>query len=459
MVDQPLKPDSQRIRDEIDAGFHEAVGHLENLVRLPSLSKPGAPEGPIQQSAEYVRNMFRDLVAWDSCEIVTVGQGRPAVIARKSSEPGKPTVLLYAHHDVQPPGDPSSWTTPAFEPSVRDGRLYGRGSADDGAGIITHWLALRAGAALDRGLGGLGVALFIEGEEESGSPTFDQLLETYSEHLRADVIIVADSDNPSTTTPALTTSLRGVVGLTVTVKTADFPVHSGMFGGVVPDALTVLVRLLATLHDDDHRVAVAGIGGNRPPVVGGDGDRLRRDAGVLEGVDLWGAEAIHQRLWWEPSLTITGIDATPVRDASNTLWPTAAARVSVRIPPDSSPQKALTALKAHLAESVGRDALLEFSDEEVGPGFITRTDHRLLPVAHAALEEAFGQPVVHQGVGGTIPFVSAFEAANPGALILITGVEDPESRAHSSNESVDLEMVRRCGLAEALFVNRVSSAG
>jgi len=447
------------LRDAAEALTEQAVDHLSALVRIPSLSLPGAPEEPVDHSVGTVAEMFSPLLSWDVFETVRAPGGRPALIARKNPAPGQPTVLLYAHHDVQPAGPDESWDSPPFEPTIRHGRLYGRGSADDGAGIVTHWKALAAMTSVFPDMAGVGVVVFIEGEEESGSPTFTTLLATHRDRLAAEIIIVADSDNPAPDVPALTTSLRGVVGLTVTVKTGEFPLHSGMFGGVIPDAPTALVRLLASLHDDRGNVAVdlppAAVGASRDI----DESTLRREAGILEGVDTLGEGTVSERLWFKPAITITGFDAPRVSEASNTLWPEASARVSLRIPPAVSPELAFQALSDHLAAHAPWGVVVEVSDVEMGPGFSGQDNSLYQELYAQCAEEAFGNPLVSQGVGGTIPFISHLSESFPDSTVLVTGVEDHDSRAHGSNESVDLRMLERAGLAEALFFLRLSQLG
>jgi acetylornithine deacetylase/succinyl-diaminopimelate desuccinylase-like protein len=446
-----------RLETLSDEVFAAGVERLRQLIRIPSLSVPSAPDGPVEESARAVRDMFVPVMDWDFMEIVRAPGGRPAVIARKNPQPGKPTVLLYAHHDVQPAGEPDQWASDPFEADIRNGRIYGRGSADDGAGIITHWQALTYLTSLDsEDAGGLGIVVFIEGEEESGSPTFAQLLAQYRDTLASDVIIVADSDNPSPTTPALTTSLRGVVGLTVSVVTADFPVHSGLFGGLVPDAPTALVRLLATLYDEAGHAALQFPLPAQRAGRAFDEEAVRREAGLRPGVDLMGEGPISDRLWWAPAITVTGFDAPKPEQASNTLWPSARARVSMRIPPSVSPQEAAAALVDHLTSHAPWGVEVSVSDVEMGPGFVGDTDSPSVGLFAACATEVFGNTLQFQGVGGTIPFISQLSEVFPEATVLVTGVEDQESRAHGVNESVDAQMLKKTGITEALFLLRLS---
>ncbi len=425
---------------------------LSELVSIPSLSKPGSSAQTLQQSAEVVKRLFEPLLPWDRCEIVAHAGGGPAVLARKEPQPGYPTVLLYAHHDVQPTGDIALWTSPPFEATVRDGRLYGRGSADDAAGIVTHYSALRA---LTERVGphpGLGVVLFIEGEEESGSPTFANLLQAHHDSLSSDVIIVADSDNPAPDRPALTMSLRGVVGVSVRVRTLEAARHSGLFGGPIPDALGVLTRLLSTCYHPDGSVAIEGLRGAHKDVAGVDEGDLRSESGLLPGIDWWGHGGLAQRLWREPSITITGVDAPSVAQASNTLSAEATARLSIRIPPDLDSTSAREAIEAHLRDRAPAGVGLEIFDWEAGEGFDQDTKHPLMDLLADSLEWGFGSAVTYQGVGGTIPFVAHLQRAFPGVPIAVTGVEDRQSAAHGIDESVDLAMLERAAAAEADFL-------
>ncbi|PJE15628.1 MAG: dipeptidase, partial [Mycobacterium sp.] len=300
---------------------------LEDLVRIESVWADPARRNEVHRSAQMVSDLLSQ-AGFDDVRIVTEG-GAPAVIAQHPPPPGAPTVLLYAHHDVQPEGDRGQWHSPPFEPTERDGRLYGRGTADDKAGIATHLAAFRAHG----GRPPVGVTVFVEGEEESGSPTLGQFLAAHRDELAADVIVIADSDNWSTEVPALTVSLRGMADCVVEVATLDHGLHSGLWGGVVPDALTVLVRLLASLHDDDGNVAVRGLHESKAADVEYPPDRVRKESGLLDGVTEIGCGSVPQRLWAKPAITVIGIDTTPVAAASNTLIPRARAKISIRVAP------------------------------------------------------------------------------------------------------------------------------
>ena len=451
----PAQPTDEAILSAVDSSQAYARASLESLIRIPSLSLPGSDRAVLDRSAQTVKDLFAEVFEWDSIEIVRAQGGAPALIARAPASEGYPTVLLYAHHDVQPTGDEALWNSPPFEPTEREGRLYGRGAADDGAGITVHLQALKS---LREAYGGgvpLGVTVFIEGEEESGSPTFEALLAAHKDDLEADLIIVADSDNPSTMTPALTTSLRGVVGVTVSIATLETSVHSGLFGGPVPDALTVLVRLLASLQNADGSVAIGGLG-PLSEVEGGEEETLRGESGLLPDIELWGTGGVHQRLWLDPAVTITGIDAPSPEQASNTLLARARAKVSLRIPPGMSASHAAEALEAHLRENCPRGVDIGFENWEKGEGFLHHEGHPLIVEVESALEDGFGAPVVHQGLGGSIPFIAQLQKTFPHAAIAVTGVEDRASAAHGPNESVDLGMLLRAARSEALLLARLT---
>jgi acetylornithine deacetylase/succinyl-diaminopimelate desuccinylase-like protein len=362
-------------------------------------------------------------------------------------------VLLYAHHDVQPVGDPDLWDSPPFEPTERGDRLYGRGAADDKAGIAAHLAAIRAhGDALP-----VGVTVLVEGEEEVGSPTLAAFLEAHQDLLAADVIVIADSGNWDIGEPALTTSLRGLVDCFIEVRTLDHAVHSGMWGGLVPDALTAMVRLLASLHDDDGNVAVAGLHSGPAADVEYPLDRLRRESGICDGVELIGSGSAVERLWTKPAITPIGLDVTRTADASNTLAPSVRAKISVRLAPGDSTETAMKALEEHLQAHVPWGAQLTFTPGEAGEPTQIDATGPAYDAARAAFRDAWdGVEPVDQGVGGSIPFIAAFNEAFPDAAVLVTGVEDPDTRAHGANEGLHLAEFERVCVAEALLLHHLS---
>jgi cysteinylglycine-S-conjugate dipeptidase len=425
---------------------------LERLVRIPGVAFDGFDHSHVERSAQATAELLRGCGL--AVEILRSG-GQPAVIGRRPGPAGAPTVLLYAHHDVQPVGDLSRWTSDPFEPVERDGRLYGRGAADDKAGIMAHVAALRAyGDRLP-----VGVVVFVEGEEEFGSESLERLLVEHRDKLAADVIVIADSGNWDIGVPALTTSLRGLVNCFVELRVLDKAVHSGMFGGAVPDALTALSRLLATLHDDAGDVAVEGLAGREAAPLDYPPQRLRAEAGMLDGVSFVGTGRLVDRVWTKPALSVLGIDAPPTGEAPNALVPSAKAKLSLRLAPGDDPKAAYAALSEHLEKHAPWGSRITTTFESDGAPCMIDTTGPMYDAARAAFRTAWdGVEPVEMGVGGSIPFIASFQEMFPGAAILITGVEDPYSGAHGPNESLHLGEFARVCLAEALLLRNVAEA-
>ena len=434
------------LRDAVRRELPRAQADLEALVRIPTISADPAHAADVGVAVQAVAALATDAGAAD-VQVVDAG-GLPALIATWPAPPGAPTVLLYAHLDVQPTGPAADWTTPPFEPTVRDGRLYGRGAADDKAGVLMHLAVLRA---FD-GRPPVGVVLFLEGEEEIGSPTLSALLAQHRDALRSDVIVIADSANASVDVPAFTTSLRGLVDVVVECRVLERPVHSGMFGGAVPDALTALCRLLATLHDDAGDVAVAGLHTATSGAPSPDVEVFRADAGMLPGVELIGTGTVPERLWHKPALAVLGMDAPTTDDASNVLLPRARAKVSLRLAPGQDEHAALKALTDHLTAHAVWGSEVEVTTGSVGGAFALEAVGDVYDLARTAFEQAYGNAPVEAGIGGSIPFIAEFARTYPGATVLVTGVGDPASRWHGIDESLHLGMWERACLAEALLL-------
>lgn len=427
-----------------------AIADLHRLISIPSISSMPEHDADVAACADAVSGLFRDLGA---SEVKLLdGGGKPAVWANFPGPEGTPTVLLYAHYDVQPTGDADAWTSPAFEPTERDGRLYARGSADDKGGVALHVAALR----VFNGKPPVGVKVFIEGEEEVGSPSMPTLLDRYRDELAADVYVVADSVNWEVGKPSLTTSLRGVAACEVTVSTLAEGLHSGQFGGIVPDALTALCRLLATLHDEAGNVAIEGLVSGPGPDLDYPEDRLLEETGLLEGVSQTGDGSVVERMWFKPSASVLAIDATPVAKASNTLIPSARAKVSVRLAPGQDPAAAARALEEHLRSNAPWGARVEIDSEQAGAPSRITLDGPRAEAARAAFREAFGVEAVEIGCGGSIPIVAEFADRNPEALVLVTAVTDPNSRMHGIDESLDLGDFAKAALAETLLLNNLA---
>ncbi len=434
--------DLAQLQDAVRREMPRARQDLEALVKVATVSADPRHAEDVQRACERAADLARDAGAVD-VQVLSAQGGQPAVVATWPAPEGAPTVLLYAHLDVQPTGPEAEWTSPPFEPTERDGRLYGRGAADDKAGVLMHLAVLRA---FD-GRPPVGVVLFLEGEEEIGSPTLPALLAEHRDLLRSDVIVIADSANASVDVPAFTTSLRGLVDLVVEVRTLERPVHSGLFGGAVPDALTALCRLLATLHDEAGDVAVAGL--HRAPSSAPEPgvDVFRSDAGLLPGVQLIGSGTVPERLWHAPALTVLGMDVPSTAGASNVLLPRARAKLSLRLAPGQDEHAAQKALADHLTARTVWGSEVEVTPGAVAGAFSLDATGDVYDLARAAFAQAYGSAAVETGIGGSIPFIAELARACPGATVLVTGVGDPASRWHGIDESLDLAMWERACLA------------
>ncbi len=439
---------------------------LEQLVRIPSISALPEHAEDVEASAAATADLLRE-AGLEDVEVLRLPgapQAAPAVTgAWLDAGEQAPTVLLYAHHDVQPVGTAARWSSPPFEPTERDGRLYGRGAADDKAGILAHVAAIRAWLTA-RGSIPVNVKVVIEGEEEIGSPHLAALLAAHGPRLRAEVIVLTDLVNWQVGWPGITYALRGMADVTVTLRPLRQPVHSGMWGGAVPDALTAMVRLLATLHDDHGVVAVPGFADDvrvpSPPErarlagLAVDEAALRRDAGLLDGVRLIGDpdHDVLERLWMRPTITPTAMDVTPVAQASNTLLAEVSVSLSCRLAPGQDPERALAALCAHLQADAPFGAEVEVALGQRNAAWTMEPSGPAWDAAIAAMTAGYGREPAALGCGGSIPFVEPFSAAFDGAPCLLVGIEDPASNAHGEDESVHLEDFTRACLTEAFLL-------
>jgi Acetylornithine deacetylase/Succinyl-diaminopimelate desuccinylase and related deacylases len=458
---QTPTPNAAELREAVDAGFPTAVADLSNLVRIPSVSWDGFDPAHVEASAEAVRALAEATGVFEQIEVVQVPYGdagrlgHPAVIATRAARNGKPTILLYAHHDVQPPGDDEAWESSPFEPTLLGERLHGRGAADDKAGVMAHIGAIRAltevlGTDLE-----VGLVLFAEGEEEFGSRSLPEIFRRYRDRIASDVIVVADSGNWDLDTPALTVALRGAVAFNLRVTTLEHANHSGMMGGAVPDAPLAAIQLLATLWNADGSVAVEGLASHDAETPEYGEGKLREESGLLEGASPIGRGEILSRLWYQPSITVTGMDIPDIKNASNTLVPSVRVRISARVAPGQTWQDAYAAIEAHLRAHVPHGAEIAIEDLDTGNPFLVDTSGWAASDALETMAEAYEHDAVEIGAGGSIPFIADLVELFPAAQILITGVEDPDSRPHSPNESVHLPTFRRAILAEALLLARL----
>ncbi|WP_053913146.1 dipeptidase [Streptomyces sp. TP-A0875] len=394
---------------------------------------------------------FRDVALLDTPD------GTQSVYGYLPGPEGAPTVLLYAHYDVQPPLDEAAWTSPPFELTERDGRWYGRGSADCKGGVLMHLLALRALKA-DGGVP-VHVKVIVEGSEEQGTGGLERYAEQHPELLEADTIVIGDAGNFRVGLPTVTTTLRGMTLVRVRVDTLEGNLHSGQFGGAAPDALAALIRVLDSLRAEDGSTAVDGLAGDSHwDGLQYDEEEFRKDARVLDGVDLIGSGTVADRIWARPAVTVLGIDCPPVVGATPSVQAGARALVSLRVPPGADAVEATALLRAHLEAHAPWGARVEV--EQVGQGQAFRADTS--SPAYKAMAEAMavaypGEEMQYAGQGGSIPLCNTLAALYPRAEILLIGLSEPEARIHAVDESVCPGELERLSVAEALFLRNYAA--
>ncbi len=454
--------DLAEVAAAVAAGRDHDRAALEELVRIPSVSAAGHDPAAVRESAEATASLLARS-GFEDVRLLEVPGTHPSVHgARLDAGEAAPTVLLYAHHDVQPVPTPQRWRSEPFEPTERGGRLYGRGAADDKAGILVHVAAVRAWLEARGGVP-LNVKVVVEGEEEIGSPHLGELLERYGDLLRADVIVLTDVSNWQVGWPGLTYALRGIALLDVRLEALEQPLHSGMWGGPVPDALTGMARLLASLHDDDGAPAVAGfLDDVREPTPeerarlealadGTGAGELAREARLLDGVEWVGERdrGILERLWMRPTITPIGVDVPSVAEAAPQLLAEATARISLRLAPGQDAERAVA---AHLEEHAPWGMRVRVEPGIAVPAWVTEPTGPAHEAARAAMAAAYGREPALMGCGATIPFVAPFSEAFDDAPCLLTGIEDPATNAHGEDESLHLGDFERACLAEALLL-------
>lgn len=460
--------DLRDVADHVADTFARTRGDLERLVRVPSVSAAGHPPERVRESAELAAEVLRD-AGLDAVRLLEVEDAHPYVYGEwLGAGDDAPTVLLYAHHDVQPVGTPDRWGSPPFEPTERDGRLFGRGAADDKAGIMVHvaairaWLETRGGPPVD-------VKVVVEGEEEIGSPHLGAFLDAHADTLRADVIVLTDLTNWKVGWPGLTYALRGMGELYVTVRALEQPVHSGMYGGPIPDALTGMARLLATLHDAAGRPAVPGFFDDvREPtarereLIGAldvDPATLRREARMLDGVEWVGDPELGllERIWLQPAITVVGIDAPNLTEASNQLVAESRAKLSLRFAPGQDPDRVLDLTGEFLRANAPWGLSVTVDKGTRNPAWVTEPSGPAFDAARAAMRAGYGREPALLGCGGSIPFVQPFSDAFGGAPCLLTGIEDPATNAHGEDESLHLADFQHACVTEAVLLAELAA--
>ncbi len=446
-------PSHRDLREAVSSFFPELVEDLAGLVSIPSISASASHAGDVRRTGEECARLLAES-GYRDVRLLEVEGAHPAVYGHLPGPEGAPTVLLYAHYDVQPVGDLEVWETEPFDTVVKEGRMYGRGTADDKCGVIAHLGAARA-------FGGsppVGMKVFLEGEEEIGSPNLEAFLERYEDLLACDAVVIADASNWAVGVPAITTSLRGLVGCNVEVRTAQLGGHSGVFGGLFPDAITTLVRLLSTLHDEQGDVAVRGLVRSDVTDLEMPVDELAENLGAVAGLETIGTGSAASRLWTKPAISVLAVDAPPMSEAINLLVPVARAKVSVRTAPGQDPESARQALSDHLRENLPWGAQLKVDFVEEAEGFQQVPSHPAIDAWRRGLEAAWGVTPVDKGEGGTIPFLASFARVFPDAPLLLAGIGDPGSGIHAPNESLDLGELEKAIVAEAAAL-RILGAG
>ncbi|MEU4266699.1 dipeptidase [Streptomyces sp. NPDC026092] len=442
------------LRAQVRALMPRAKEDLTALVSMRSVADPRQfPPEECAKAADFLVHAFTDAGLQDMRR-VTTPDGTDAVVGHAPGPEGSPTVLLYCHYDVQPPLDDGAWTTPPFELTERDGRWYGRGTADCKGNIAMHLTALRA---LQAGSGGRGFPVSLkfvaEGSEEQGTGGLERLVPMRPELFAADCLLICDTGNFALGLPTATTSLRGLANVVVTVSTLKGAMHSGMFGGPAPDALAALVRILDSLRDERGATAIKGLAGDGVwDGVAYPVDQFRTDVGALDGVALLGSGSVADELWARPAVTVLGIDCPPVVGSSAAVQAKVRARVSLRVPPGLDADVALRALTDHLTSAAPWSVRVEVEAEGTGQPFRARTDGPAYRALGAAMREAYGTDMVQSGQGGSIPLCNVLAGQFPDAEIALIGVEEPGCLIHAPNESVDPGEIEHMALAEALFL-------
>ncbi|WP_327174117.1 dipeptidase [Streptomyces sp. NBC_01335] len=435
-----------------------AKAELSELVAFQSVADPAQfPKSECEAAAGWVADAltaegFQDVALLDTPD------GTQSVYGYLPGPAGAPTVLLYAHYDVQPPLDESAWLSPPFELTERNGRWYGRGTADCKGGLIMHLLALRALKA-DGGVP-VGVKVVAEGSEEQGTGGLERYAEEHPELLVADAIVIGDAGNFRVGLPTVTATLRGMTMLRVTLNTLEGNLHSGQFGGAVPDALAAMIQLLASLRSEDGTTTVDGLAGD----ASWEGlqypeEEFRRDAKVLDGVELIGAGTVADRIWARPAVTVIGIDCPPVVGATPSVQASARAQVSLRVPPGQDAVEATKLLTAHLESHAPWGARVTV--EQVGQGQPFRADvtSPAYTSMAAAMRVAYpGEEMQTAGMGGSIPLCNTLAQLYPESEILLIGLSEPEAQIHAVNESVSPEELERLAVAEALFLRNYAES-
>jgi acetylornithine deacetylase/succinyl-diaminopimelate desuccinylase-like protein len=444
--------DTDALRRQIHDDMPRVLDDLASLVAIPSVGYAGYDPTNVRASAERTRDILRD--SGVDADLLEIDGGHPAVFG--SAGGAGTTALLYAHHDVQPAADPDAWVTPPFSPTVRDGRMFGRGTADDKCGIAIHAAALRA-LRKDGGFP-CAVKVVVEGEEECSTEHLPDLVRGHGDLLRSDVAVIADGGNYRTGVPTIGTSIRGATHVTVQVDVLPIAQHSGVFGGPLPDAVMALSRMLASLHDDDGELRVEGLHAFRWPGTQVPEDEFREESHVFPEIQLLGSGTIADRTLSKASINVLALEAPRVDEVANQIVPTARAVVGLRMAPGEDYAGAVDKLMAHLRAAAPWGVHVSMEALEPGAGYIVDASTPTYKAATTALSTAFDHKVVEMGSGGSIPLVPMLADIFPGIEVLIWGASDHRSNIHSIDESVDVGDLERMIVGEALFLQGLGQA-
>jgi acetylornithine deacetylase/succinyl-diaminopimelate desuccinylase-like protein len=438
---------------EIIRGLMPALtSDLCELVRIPSIAFPGFPSEPVVQAHDLIVELLRD-AGVEHPETLSLPDTAPVIVGEIPAPAGAPTVLLYGHYDVVPAGEESAWSSPPFEPTERDGAIFGRGTADSKANLMAHIGALRAW----EGRPPVGIKLVIEGQEETGGGALTGYPQQHPELFAADAMLIMDMGSVRPGVPTLTVAMRGMANITLEVRTLAGPKHSGQYGGAAPDALIALVHALASLHDERGDVAVAGLRREEWSGAGSSDEEFRELAEVLPDLPLLGTGGLGSRVWSGPAITVIGIDVPSVGDALNAVSPHARAKLNVRVHPEQSAEEAQAAVVEHLRRLAPFGIELSVTAEETGNGFAAQSTGPAYEAARTALSEAWGAPTVMAGSGGSIPLVNSLHSAVPEAEILLLGATDGYANIHAPDERVIMEEFEHTIVAEAKFFRELAA--
>ncbi|MBF0492174.1 MAG: M20/M25/M40 family metallo-hydrolase [Deltaproteobacteria bacterium] len=446
----------------LEENFDKFVQELCEYSRIPSISFEHYPPYTLDQSAEWTIRRLKS-IGLENVQIFKIPGAHPYVYADWLHAPGRPTLLLYGHHDVQPPGRPELWSSPAFEPTLKeDGRLYGRGVADDKAGVMLHIAALEA-YLKTQGTLPLNIRFIVEGEEETGSTHLKTFLNEYKKQLECDILVLTDTANIEEGLPSITYSLRGIVDCTVEVRTLKHPLHSGLWGGPAVDALTVLSKILARLVDDEGEIAIPGFYDDVPPLsekeqmalkeIPFDEQKFRQDMAPVDSLEFGGEKdfSLLERMWIRPSLAILGIDSQDVDSSSNKIVESTRAKISIRVVAGQDPERVLSLLSNFLTTNVPFGASVMVSPGVANPGWKMDPRGKAFEAAARALEKGFACKTAVIGCGASIPFVKPISEVFGNIPALLIGIEDPKTNAHGENESLSLSDFKK-GMKAAVYL-------